>query len=238
MNQLLHVVVPMAGLGKRFTDFGISTPKPLIEVDGIPMFIRSIQSLKNIDIEYKLIVIIRKENIDRESIERLLYNFGFQGEVQYLHKPTRGAAETAFYATKSLAPTNPLLLLDCDIYFESKTFVENTLKAGNVGFDGSLMFFNSDSTNYSFLRVDNSGINVTETAEKKVISNLAIVGAYYFNEVAVFNTFAEKLFLDKLQTRDEFYVSKVYNLMIAHGKKISAYEAKMYNFGLPELFVK
>jgi NDP-sugar pyrophosphorylase family protein len=226
----------MAGLGKRFIDFGITTPKPLVNVDGIPMFIRSIQSLKKVDVRFKLIIIIRKGHLQHKHIEKLLDNFGIEGEVRYIDQSTRGAAETAFQATKILDPTSPLMLLDCDIYFESDAFVDKTLKAGNKGFDGSLMYFNSDSKNYSYLELDKLGISVTVTAEKKVISNLAIVGAYYFNEVALFNTFAEKLFLDNLQSGDEYYISKIYSLMITHGKKVSAYKSKMFNFGQPELF--
>ena len=41
----LQVLMPMGGLGQRFRDVGVFTPKPLIEVGGIPMFKRALRSL-------------------------------------------------------------------------------------------------------------------------------------------------------------------------------------------------
>ena len=33
----MQIVIPMSGLGERFVEAGYSVPKPLIEVDGIPI---------------------------------------------------------------------------------------------------------------------------------------------------------------------------------------------------------
>ena len=35
------MVMPMAGLGKRFSDEGFEIPKPLIDVSGSPMFLQA-----------------------------------------------------------------------------------------------------------------------------------------------------------------------------------------------------
>jgi len=34
----LHIIMPMAGEGSRFVKEGWTTPKPLIELKGIPLF--------------------------------------------------------------------------------------------------------------------------------------------------------------------------------------------------------
>jgi len=41
MKQRLVNIMPMAGEGKRFQEAGIQIPKPLIDIDGEPMFIKS-----------------------------------------------------------------------------------------------------------------------------------------------------------------------------------------------------
>lgn len=40
-----ELLMPMAGLGKRFSDSGYETPKPLIKVSGASMVVRSVQAL-------------------------------------------------------------------------------------------------------------------------------------------------------------------------------------------------
>ena len=39
----LHIIMPMAGEGSRFAKAGWTTPKPLIEVNGQPLFKHSIK---------------------------------------------------------------------------------------------------------------------------------------------------------------------------------------------------
>ena len=59
---MINVVIPMAGRGQRFLDKGISTPKPLIEIDSKP-FIEHV--------------------IDSVSFEKA--NFYFLCIIQFLH---------------------------------------------------------------------------------------------------------------------------------------------------------
>ena len=38
-------LIPMAGEGKRFLNEGYRTPKPLIKINGIPMFVHATKAL-------------------------------------------------------------------------------------------------------------------------------------------------------------------------------------------------
>jgi CTP:phosphocholine cytidylyltransferase-like protein len=42
----MNIIIPAAGLGKRFKDDGYSVPKLLINVLGKPMIVRVLESLK------------------------------------------------------------------------------------------------------------------------------------------------------------------------------------------------
>ena len=42
-------LIPMAGVGQRFIDFGYTTPKPLIDINGLPMVVRAAKSLPPAD---------------------------------------------------------------------------------------------------------------------------------------------------------------------------------------------
>ena len=45
MMRPLHIIMPMAGEGSRFRKEGWTTPKPLIELNEMPLFVRAIQSV-------------------------------------------------------------------------------------------------------------------------------------------------------------------------------------------------
>ena len=57
--RTLHIIMPMAGEGSRFIKEGYTQPKPLIEYQGMPLFIRAINSLKDIDVPRKYSFIVR-----------------------------------------------------------------------------------------------------------------------------------------------------------------------------------
>ena len=51
--RFLHIVMPMAGEGSRFLKEGWTTPKPLIELNGQPLFKHAISSVTDKDIQMK-----------------------------------------------------------------------------------------------------------------------------------------------------------------------------------------
>ena len=67
----MKVVMPMAGLGSRFSKVGIDTPKPLIKIKGKQMVKWAVESLPFI--KYKdIIFIVRKEHVDGYKIDEEL----------------------------------------------------------------------------------------------------------------------------------------------------------------------
>ena len=60
-------LIPMAGEGQRFVEAGYSIPKPLIDVDGIPMVVRAANSLPDAD---HWIFICREEHIQDHGIDK------------------------------------------------------------------------------------------------------------------------------------------------------------------------
>lgn len=56
--RTLHIIMPMAGEGSRFKQEGWTTPKPLIELNGQPLFKHSISSVSadGINLKYSFIV--------------------------------------------------------------------------------------------------------------------------------------------------------------------------------------
>ena len=93
----LHVIMPMAGEGSRFVNEGWTVPKPLIEVNGKPLFLRAIESLPK-DIEIKYSFIVRQNHIESHHIdERIKYHLP-DANIFSVSKTTRGAVETCLVA--------------------------------------------------------------------------------------------------------------------------------------------
>ena len=65
-------LIPMAGAGQRFVDGGYDTPKPLIEVDELPMIVQAANSLPVAD---HWIFICRKEHVLKYEIDKLLKKY-------------------------------------------------------------------------------------------------------------------------------------------------------------------
>ena len=67
----MNIVIPMAGLGSRFTNAGYTIPKPLIDIEGKPMIQQAVETLGFIG---RYIFIIQKDEIIKKSIFDLIPN--------------------------------------------------------------------------------------------------------------------------------------------------------------------
>lgn len=225
----MTIVIPMAGEGSRFARTGYPLPKPLIEVDGMPMFIRAARSLP---LEYakEIIFPVLKRHIDEFEIkERILRAFhGLPVKVLALDQCTRGQAETVRLAINNCSTTESLLIFNSDSAFEAD--LHRQLMDLHQNTAGALQYFHSDHPRWSFMRLNPDG-NVIETAEKKVISNHASTGLYFFKSIGDF-----MVEFDQLEAHaGELYIAPMYNSMIRKGYRIAALPSgKYFCFGTPE----
>jgi dTDP-glucose pyrophosphorylase len=100
--------------------------------------------------------------------------------------------------------------------------------------DGGILTFESMHPKWSYAKLDENG-NVTEIAEKKVISNLATVGIYWYKRGCEYINYAEQMIKKDIRVNGEFYVAPIFNEYIQDGKKILTYNVnKMQGLGTPE----
>ena len=70
---------------------------------------------------------------------------------------------------------------------------------------------------------------------KKVISNNATAGYYYWKKGSDFVKYAEQMIEQNSRTNGEFYVAPVYNWAIRDGKKVGiGMVDEIYELGTPE----
>ncbi|NTU72765.1 NTP transferase domain-containing protein [Candidatus Roizmanbacteria bacterium] len=231
----LQILLPMGGLGQRFRDAGYLTPKPLIDVNGRPMFRKALSSYDAYPGEKSYIFIIRKDTDDEYGLSEQIKNTLPEAQIKVLDHNTRGSVETCLIAEDIIDPTQPLVIMDCDIAFISKAYFAAINQAISDGrYDGLLLSFRSTDPRYSFAEIDEDNI-VIRTAEKNPISNHALMGAYFFTKASYFIEAAHSLLSVPLsETMKEYYVSLIYNLIINQKKRIGLIEGIFYCFGTPE----
>ena len=179
----------MAGEGSRFRKEGWTTPKPLIELNEMPLFVRAIQSVAISDVRMKYSFIVRQEHIDEYEIDKQIKGILPEANLFSVEKTTRGAVETCLLAESAIDRKDAVIIMDCDLEFRSTSFlstIRNVLSRPATEVDGgALVSFESCNPKYSYAEVDENN-RVICTAEKKVISNHALCGAYFFSVASGF----------------------------------------------------
>lgn len=234
----LHIIMPMAGEGSRFAKAGWTTPKPLIELQGVPLFQRAIGSVAIDGVDMKYSLIVRQEHIDNQHIDVLIKELLPEARVFSVLKTTRGAVETCLVAEEAIDDEDAVVVMDCDLEFRSTRYNELVSDALSVSADqadgGALVSFESNNPRYSYAQID-ADSRVLRTAEKEPISNHALCGAYFFGSGKDFKRIAHQLLEDGTRGKAEFYVSLLYNYLLAEGRTVRlASMEEYYSYGTPE----
>jgi HAD superfamily hydrolase (TIGR01509 family) len=226
----LNILIPMAGAGSRFEKAGYTFPKPLIDVNGKPMIQVVID---NLNIEANYIYVVQKEHRAKYNLDTLLNLITPGCKIVEVDGLTEGAACTTLLAKEHIDNDAPLLMANSDQFVEwdSNEFMYKMIEQK---LDGGFLTFKATHPKWSFTKIDENGY-ATELAEKNPISDIAIVGIYYWAKGSEYVKYAEQMIQKNIRTNNEFYVSPVYNEAIQEGKKIKPFHIeKMWGLGTPE----
>jgi NDP-sugar pyrophosphorylase family protein len=242
MEKMFNIVIPMAGGGKPFQNAGYAFPKPLIDIKGKTMIEVVVNNLRP-RTDHKFIFVCRKELQEKYDLYNILKNAtANKFEIVPISGATQGAACTVLCAAQHINTDEELVIANSDQYieFDVNDFIADA-RARNK--DGLIMTFHASHPKWSYARVDSSG-KVLETAEKRVISNNATAGIYYFRKGSDFVEAAQSMIRKNIRYNNEFYVCPAYNELILQNKNIYARDTaaeKMHGLGTPEdleLFIR
>ena len=226
----LNIVIPMAGEGSRFVNAGYTFPKPMIEIHQKPMIQLIVESL---GLKGNFIFIVREDHLKKYNIQSLLQIISPKCKIIVINKLTEGAACTVLLAKKYINNENPLVIANSDQFIEwSPSKVMYNFSSKKI--DGGILTFNSIHPKWSYAKLNKDQV-VTEVAEKKVISNHATVGVYYWRNGKDFVKYAERMIKKNIRVNNEFYVCPVFNQAILDNKIIKTHNVdKMWGLGTPE----
>lgn len=204
----LKLIMPMAGNGQRFFDAGYNRPKPLIDIKGKPMFKRVID---NLGMDVDPVCIVRQDHVTDYEIDKRIIEHQPNAKIIITPGLTEGAACTVRLAT-SLFNSEPMMVANCDQLMVWDDLGFNGLCASEKFKGGIIPTFipKHEEPIHSYVRVDENN-EVIELAEKKLISNIATVGVYYFGSESEWCAAHAKQMDNDDRTNGEFYLAPTYN---------------------------
>ena len=219
----MNIIIPIGGIGSRFSEDNYIFPKPLINIDGYPMLFWVIDNL-NIKGDDTIFIAINEEIQTNFGLEHRLkteYPFLNIKLVNILYK-TRGALETLLIVLQTMTDEEikrKTISLDCDtIYFE------NILSMFDKQTDYSGVTFYFDATGlptiFSYIDINDSNI-VTNIKEKELVSDKtynANTGAYGFKNGELLKEVCIKL-LEQSETFKEYYTSYALKYLLPYTVK-------------------
>ena len=229
-DNKLNVLIPMAGAGSRFSAAGYTFPKPLIEVRGKPMIQVVVE---NLNIEANYIFLVQKEHYEKYNLKYLLNLIAPGCKIVQVDGITEGAACTTLLAKEHIDNDAPLVMANSDQFVEwNSNECMYAFSADSI--DGGILTFEATHPKWSYAKLDENGF-VSEVAEKKVISNSATVGIYYWRHGSDYVKYAEQMIAKNIRVNNEFYVCPVFNEAIGDGKKVRVKNIEqMWGIGTPE----
>ena len=233
---MLNIVIPMAGRGSRFADAGYTIPKPFIPVHGVPMIKVVMDNLAPSE-PHRFILVCQNDHIKEFDLDTKLKGYAKNVEVVGIDGITEGQVCTVLRAKSFFDNDEPLMTANSDQYIDFD--INDYLKVmRQKDLDGMIMTMDSLDPKWSYAKTDERGF-VTETAEKKVISNHATVGIYNFKRGRDLIASAEQMIADNIRVNNEFYTCPCYNYLVKDGKKIGVYSIGeeyngMYGIGIPK----
>ena len=244
----MNIIIPMAGLGARFTKYGFSTNKYLLPVNihKTKMIEKAILTL-NVPKGSQFIFILREETGKDTELRNYLKELCDENSyiciilsVNYL---TEGPASTAYLAKDYINNEIPLIISNSDqiLDWSYDNFIDTSSK-----YDGAVLTYIPNyelvigaTDKHSFVRFDEMTKKPVEFVEKTVISNEALVGVHYYKKGKYFIKSAEYLFENNIRAPNgEFYLSYTYQALLNLGYEIGTYcltePERFYPVGEPE----
>jgi len=231
-NHNVTTIMPMAGKGMRFCTRGYALPKPLLQVDGIPMVIQAMKCLPQT--RHHAFVCLN-DHLVQDTIHKYYPDAGIVG----IDKTTEGQACTVEIAIRELNIDleSPILITACDngVCYDEKQYRE---LVDDPSVDVIVWSFRNQQTSkvnpnmYAWMDVDSEN-NIRHVSCKKFIyddplKTHAIIGTMFFRKARYFMEGLQKNYAENIRTNGEFYVDDVINQNIKAGLSVKVFESKHY----------
>ena len=211
----MNIIIPMAGWGTRLRPHTLTIPKPMLPIAGKPIVLRLVEDLiKSTDEKIENIVFIIREDFGK-AIEDQLITFGrtlgIPCHIRYQDKPL-GTAHAILCAGDFL--NDRIIVAFADTLFK----MNFKLPAEKEG----VIFVQKveDPSAFGVVKMDKDGI-ITDFVEKPkdFVSDLAIIGIYYFRDGAKVRAEMQYLIDNNIMGKGEYQLTDAMENMKKKGAR-------------------
>lgn len=178
----MYCIVPLAGPDFYQPHYGV---KALSVIDGEPLIKRALGSrswFRNGELINEDIFFVLRDLPQTQDVIHALMSIFPGCKTVLIPELTRGAVLSSLAAISLISDFNRPIVVDLvDILYESNIVVREMFLDESIG--GFLPYFKSGNEKYSYLVFKNG--SVVQTAEKRVISDCASAGTYFFRNLSV-----------------------------------------------------
>ena len=202
---MTHLIIPLAISSNYFPIEEYFFPKPLIDIDGLPMILKVMDNYeKNFDFQ-KYTFIIPENLATKYSIDSIIkLNTDKITNFVFKKAETSGALCSSLLSLDKISEEEDIIIANMDeiIDYDLNKII-NFFR--NNSANGGMVAFKSNHPRWVYLDCDEKGI-ISCCAEKKVISNLAGAGFYYFKNKEIYYESARNALLGGDMIDNNYYL--------------------------------
>jgi len=210
----MKIIVPMAGIGSRLRPHTLTIPKPLTKIAGKPIvqrLVEDIATVVNQNIEEIVFIIGPSFPKDTEAnLLKIAKILNAKGSVEIQHEAL-GTAHAIYCAKKAL--NGPCVVAFADTLFKADFTLDN--KA-----DGAIWVKQvADPSAFGVIKLQDGIICDFVEKPKEFVSDLAIIGIYYFKEAALLRNEIQFLLDNDLKEHGEYQLTNALESLKQKGLK-------------------
>ncbi|SNR13855.1 sugar phosphate nucleotidyltransferase [Tenacibaculum jejuense] len=213
----MKIIVPMAGVGSRLRPHTLTTPKPLTVIAGKTIVQRLVEDIsKVIDQQIEEIAFVigpAKKGFPSDTKQKLIEianNLGAKGSV-YVQEEALGTAHAIYCAKESLS--GPCVVAYADTLFKADFTLDTNA-------DGAIWVKQvEDPSAFGVVKLENGFITDFVEKPKEFVSDLAIIGIYYFKDGDKVKEEIQYLIDNDLKENNEYQLTNVLESLKQQGAK-------------------
>ncbi|TPG64542.1 sugar phosphate nucleotidyltransferase [Hymenobacter nivis] len=198
----MKIIVPMAGMGKRMRPHTLTVPKPLVPIAGKPIVQRLVEDIAKVcgePVDEVAFIIGRFGAAVEKQLAGIAESIGAKATIVYQDEAL-GTAHAILCAKESL--TGPLVVAFADTLFKADFTLDSSV-AGTIWVQQV-----EDPRPFGVVKLNEQG-QITDFVEKPVefVSDLAIIGIYYFQDGAYLREELQYLLDNDIKDKGEFQLT-------------------------------
>lgn len=212
----MNIIIPMAGMGKRMRPHTLTTAKPLLPIAGKPIVQRLVEDIlatanEKVD-EIAFVISPAFGKAVEEHLVNVAEDLGAKGKICYQETPL-GTAHAILAAGDTL--TGNVFIAFADTLFKAE-FAIDTDKDAIVWTQKV-----DDPSAFGVVKLGEDGKQILAFVEKpaEFVSDLAIIGVYYFRDGDRLKAELQRLIDEDIKLKGEYQLTDAMDHMLQNGVK-------------------